>query len=756
MAGGKITERAIHGPAEPATSPAGTGTGTDADSREAGRQPVVRPAALEGLGRLSVSAPPADAATGLALRRAALPVLPLAAGTLQTAEAKALDRVLKYGATWRTLVRSKLVDTDRRLDLARKGMKSTETGLDALASLIERDGLSNADALQGELFNLRAEAAIVGVGAYHRMLNEEWDARTQGLGTRSGDAQAAAVFSELLHLMTEGTFKDAAPELTRYRAALNAVANCCKPGGAPGATQALVEGNLPRITAAEARCRSALQSVGAVAISCRAYDLIKRAAVRRQPEIIARAGELLVAMKHRHDELAVAVGTLDALAFWYPGAEEEEAGAAPPEWPDRRQLAGYKALIREYSDKLDRVGMRLCLDAVDGIDMNDTAGPWAAMIDVAHLITVYKGLMQALCEGIRGGNREPATVSEASERASVSRSALPPLPAPVARAEDPQRADPGKQPVADPVSVAAVAIPAAAAVPRAPDPRTAAQKEADDLLRGCPVDCETAVQFRGDVVAIACAFGKDTSGIERLMNDREESAAVTATSVRKSVECWFGERERLEKARGGLSKGDPRNGLLTDRLRALEMIGQYVNVWEADAAKRALLPKTKHLERLLEMNEIERIDMPVRLRPRQDRRSRDRVFEIRIQPKPLSNRDKGDEPANGTNARQDDDRYRAWPLFVHLHTSRPVGADELHRLNYRDFDAVHLKLDWQKNLGQGWERMMRALGYADAKVERAKVGRELLGQLFDLAGCGGASASAAAGRAGRIGRGNLS
>ncbi len=86
-----------------------------------------------------------------------------------------------------------------------------------------------------------------------------------------------------------------------------------------------------------------MQSVGAVAISCRAYDLIKRAAVRRQPEIIARAGELLVAMKHRHDELAVAVGTLDALAFWYPGAEEEEAGAAPPEWPDRRQLAGNKA-----------------------------------------------------------------------------------------------------------------------------------------------------------------------------------------------------------------------------------------------------------------------------------------------------------------------------------------------------------------------------------------------------------------------------
>ncbi len=88
--------------------------------------------------------------------------------------------------------------------------------------------------------------------------------------------------------------------------------------------------------------------------------------------------------------------------------------------------------------------MRLCLDAVDGIDMNDTAGPWAAMIDVAHLITVYKGLMQALCEGIRGGNREPATVSEASERASVSRSALPPLPAPVARAEDPQRARSGQ------------------------------------------------------------------------------------------------------------------------------------------------------------------------------------------------------------------------------------------------------------------------------------------------------------------------
>ena len=91
---------------------------------------------------------------------------------------------------------------------------------------------------------------------------------------------------------------------------------------------------------------------------------------------------------------------------------------------------------------------------------------------------------------------------------------------------------------------------------------------------------------------------------------------------------------------------------------------------------------------------------------------------------------------------------RALPLFVHLHLSRPVDAGKLHTLSYGDFNAVHLKLAAQKGQGRNWEKMMHAMGYRDAKVERAMVGDALLRRLFALAGRDDASASAVAGAPG--------
>ncbi|WP_240435193.1 hypothetical protein [Ralstonia solanacearum] len=380
------------------------------------------------------------------------------------------------------------------------------------------------------------------------------------------------------------------------------------------------------------------------------------------------------------------------------------------------------------------------MDAAARIEMNDATDLWKAMLDVAQVIADYRANLDALCESVRGADFEPATPSSREDGPGSASEPQPAatMPVPAATTEDRHPVGHGKQ------LVAAPALAAPAPVPRPPDSRTPAQREADDLLRRCQVDAATVSQFRGDVVAIADAFGKDASDLERLMNDRERSAAVTATAMRTSVEDWFGKRERLEKAQRGLSAEDPRIGLLTDRLRALDMIGRYVDVWEADASKRALVPKAKHLERLLEMNEVEQVDAPVRLRSGRDKRNRDRVFEIRIQPKPLSDRDQDKDEGKA------DDRDRARPMFVHLHTSRRIGADALHTLDYRDFDAVHLKLDAQKNLGRNWEEVMRALGYPDMKVERSKVGSELLSRLFALAGRGAASASAVAGRAGRI------
>ncbi|AMP39338.1 type III secretion system effector XopP [Ralstonia solanacearum] len=728
MAGGKVTERSIQGPADPVASPPpGAGTSADAGQR-AGRQPLGRPAELEGLSTRPASASAAGPVAALPLRRAVLPLLPLAAETLQTEPAKQVDWALKYGATWRTLVHDGRAGTEQRLNLARTGVKHAEAGLRALALLSEQGCLTNDDALRGELFNHRAEAAMAGIQAYHRMLNEEWDAHAQGRGVHS-DASAPAACDGIRELLTRGQFQGANLELKRYRAVLDTFVEHCKPGGAPQPLQARLESNLPAVMAGRARCRSAMQSVNVLRIASCAYSLSRLALAMGLLDLTARVGALLEALRHRRDEVAVAVHTLDALAMWHPGAE----GEAPPDRPTRPQLAACKGLVRAFRDRLDRIGTHLCMDAAARIEMNDATDLWKAMLDVAQVIADYRANLDALCESVRGADFEPATPSS---REDGPGSASEPQPA--ATIEDRHPIGHGKPPVARP------ALAAPAPVPRPPDSRTPAQREADDLLRRCQVDAATVSQFRGDVVAIADAFGKDASDLERLMNDREHSAAVTATFMRTSVENWFGKRERLEKAQRGLSAEDPRIGLLTDRLRALDMIGRYVDVWEADASKRALVPKAKHLERLLEMNEVEQVDAPVRLGSGRDKRNRDRVFEIRIQPKPLSDRDQDKDEGKA------DDRDRARPMFVHLHTSRRIGADALHTLDYRDFDAVHLKLDAQKNLGRNWEEVMRALGYPDMKVERSKVGSELLSRLFALAGRGAASTSAAAGRAGRI------
>lgn len=70
------------------------------------------------------------------------------------------------------------------------------------------------------------------------------------------------------------------------------------------------------------------------------------------------------------------------------------------------------------------------------------------------------------------------------------------------------------------------------------------------------------------------------------------------------------------------------------------------------------------------------------------------------------------------------------PWVVHIHTREPVTADMLCTMPSGDFAAVHLKTDWEKNLGPRWEAVMRALGYPEAKVHRGPIGMELLGQLF--------------------------
>ncbi len=736
MLGGRITERHIREAADPVPLPADSATGTDGGP-QTGRPPAVRPAALEGLARPPVSASPAVSMAAMTLRRAELLPRARSAQTLQTPQGRALTTALKYAALWRTLIGDASIDTEKRLDLAKRGAESARKGIKTLTDL-PKNSLTNAGELMGELLDHLAEAATAGIKAYHRLLNEEWNARPERRGIGSENAPASSVYDGLREVLTREPLKGAVGGLRRFRIDLDLIVLLGNPAKPADPLAARLERHLPAVMSGKAHCRSAMQSADALNITLCAYSLGKIALMMGLPELTERVQALLDAMKYRHGEVTTAVRVLDALAMWYPGAE-----GAPPDRPTRQQLAGHKALIRAFRDGIDRVGTHLCMDAAARIEMDDTTPLWKSLLDVAEVIGRYRGYLDELYESVRGADPEPAAMPVRVPQPEASSSTPEPAGSAdaadaadaVVRTEDRNPPEPVGPLAAEPLALAN------AGVPLQPDTRTVAQKHADRLLKRCQVDAETAAWFRGDVIAIADALGKDTRDIERLMNDRKQSAFVVATSIRQAAEGWFEKREHLERARSALSAEDPRAEWLADRLRALDRIGRYVDAWEADAAKCALLPKEKHLERLLEMGEIERVDAPVWLRPDQAGRSRDRVFEIRIQPKRLSNSDEDADPADGTSRTGD----RALPLFVHLHTSRPVDADKLHTLRYRDFDAVHLKLAAQRNQGRNWEKMMHALGHPDAKVERAKLCDGLLRRLFALAGRDDASGPAAAG-----------
>ncbi|QCX51385.1 type III secretion system effector XopP [Ralstonia pseudosolanacearum] len=751
MLGGKITERSIRAPADPVASPVGPDSDR-AGSPQAHRPPATRPAALEGLARPPASASPGTSMAAVAVRQAELPLRALPAAMLRTPEGVALTKAVKYGALFQTLVSDASVSTDQRRESAKRGVEQATAGIEALSGLSKKGGLPNPEALLGDLLHHLAEAAMVGIKAYHRMLNEEWDARTERFGIRSEHATAASVYDGLRSALTETTpFKGAMGELAYYRAALDRFVETCEPSRPNDSMPARLERNLPAVLSARARYRSALQCLDSLHVALCGLSLRRIAAVMGLPDLAQRVNTLADAMKYRRDEVAMAIGRLDAVAMWYPGAE-----GAPPERLTRRQLAECKALVRAYRDGIDRVGTQLCMDSAARIEAADTSPLWKTLLEVAEVIARYRGWLDELCGSVRGGDPEPAAAPGTSGQAPVlapetASSMLDPVDAlavsdTVDLADATDAADAADAAVRTEGSGSPAPVSPLAAAPRPPDTRTAAQKLADGLLRRCPVDAETAARFGGDAVAIADAFGKDTRDIERLMGDRKTSAAMVATSMRQEVDGWFARRERLEQVRSGLSAQDPRTGHLTDRLRALDIIDRYVTTWEADAAKCALFPKTKHLERLLELGEIEHVHAPVPLRPSRDKRNRDRVFEIRIQPKRLSSPGGDADGIDGGGGRQDGDL--ALPLFVHLHLSRPVDADKLHTLPYKDFNAVHMKLAAQKGQGRNWEAMMHAMGHRGAKVERAHVGEELLRRLFALAGRDDASGPEAAGASG--------
>ncbi|AMP72797.1 type III secretion system effector XopP [Ralstonia solanacearum] len=734
MAGGRINEPRIRESAQPPVSVEASASTRAAASPPAASRQAARPAELSGLARPPASRAASGSTHGLS-RHAALPVTQeTAADPLDT-----FNHAERHISAWCRMAQyerereargaaHKGLNPDREVAYAGAAIESIRKCLDLLPTLRREHrfppGYDTA-AKETELLDLLAVAADTGICARNQTLNEiadqiavykaehsnaakaastafgPDDTRTDPPGTQDAadgmppPPSAKAASSPLRALERESEkVQGWLGEFAGYRDALDDIMRRTQSPGMRTAPRIQLNVSLSDLIYDKLRCCKGMQTLNGILAAASANRLAALSKQVQLPELAARADELREAW-HDHDEAMEAA--VDALVGH--GAENQ-----PAQRLTQQALAGHQAAIEAYADGLDRVGLNLCLDAADGVEMEDADGVWRSMIDVVHALAAYKASLLELSETASHIKCKPGPMPEAPRPAP-----LPSVPTPAAR---PARSSGGAK-LKNRKHGKRSGEPSVSAPPPAPvDGRTQAQKQADTLLETCPVNRGTVAQFGGDIVKIARQFGRDTSLIERELNDPKRDAVNAIDFVRGSAGNWFGERERVHNVKESLHPGDPRIEQLAERLGALALIEQRMKRLETDMLKRDMHPRSNHLTRLLEAGQIQCVEAPGRLPPEEGDDKVGTLFEIGIQFKPLSN------------------QRKVAPWFVHVHTDQPVTAQALPTMAFKAFTAVHLKTAKERNRGPRWEAVMRALGYTDAKVHRAAIGPKLLSTLF--------------------------
>ncbi|SIT55975.1 conserved hypothetical protein [Mesorhizobium prunaredense] len=117
-----------------------------------------------------------------------------------------------------------------------------------------------------------------------------------------------------------------------------------------------------------------------------------------------------------------------------------------------------------------------------------------------------------------------------------------------------------------------------------------------------------------------------------------------------------------------------------------------------DCMKTYPFPSQKYLEHLRAAEELEAAD-----RPRALKGEPGSLFEIRLQPKALRN------------------RAIPSPMWVHIHTNRPVHARHLAMLDDAAFAACHVKSNEQRGHNRQWQDARAAIGHDNVVIHRGKL-----------------------------------
>ncbi|CTP90445.1 putative type III effector protein [Xanthomonas translucens pv. poae] len=597
------------------------------------------------------------------------------------------------------------VDTktlEARLRVGASAIESARQGFQALAELKIHQlmPLSQVQGYENDLVLHLATTAALNCNLCQKMIHEK---TTKELGYVLKERAAMVVLPpEAIRLQEPQSWIYLRTYLLNVMSALEDVCRRIKSPMTDQAPCEMLKDKLQIVRALISACHEQMQTVRGMIVEIYSRKLHDQASDCGLPKVLGRLRELEEVDSCMQAEMTDAIKGLINVHLERLSSTEHSLT------PER--LAMYKGVLTEYAEIRGRVGMQLCVDAAALIEEGNHSRDhlWPTMLDLARALTDQRQAFLELSQFAVHDRQLIGAAKAPTEQASAS---VTPRLAITTSGESAKSRKVRKETSA---ASSSTAVPARLAN----DGRSAAQKQADEVLRVTPLEPSLVAELGGDFIKIAKRLGKDTTNVERLIGDSRHDAATAFDFARTSMQGWFGSRERLLQLKSKLPKQDERIAQIDTQLRLLQTIEHDFDRCEADALKTDPQPRAPHLQRLLAMKGLARVATPNRLPSMGDRDNRGRLFEVRIDHTPQSN---GKLPA---------------PWFVHLHTENLVTPAALRSLPYKNFTAVHLKTESEVNLGPRWEEMMRALGNTDAKVHRATIGAQLLGQLW-AAGSGG-------------------
>ncbi|WP_186465213.1 outer protein P, partial [Xanthomonas vasicola] len=204
-----------------------------------------------------------------------------------------------------------------------------------------------------------------------------------------------------------------------------------------------------------------------------------------------------------------------------------------------QMLAMYKEVLVDYAEIRGRAGMQLCMDAAALIEDGGHARDhlWPTMLDLAQALADQRQALLDMCQ-FAVQDRQLIGAAAASPEQAPS-SITPSVPKTTTTTGKSSRSRKARKRTPDASSSAAVPV------RQVIDERSAAQKQADEILKSIALESLPVAEIGGDFIALAKRLGKDTTDVERLISDSRHDAATAFDFARTSMQGWFGSSERL-------------------------------------------------------------------------------------------------------------------------------------------------------------------------------------------------------------------